>query len=89
MVARQSDQEPIHLDRGRDFLRKSDDWKGRPASDFYDVFVDLFLLANSRCIAYGIGGFGSWASLLGGIGNCSISHHEVVCSWRDGLTNTQ
>jgi hypothetical protein len=81
IVARQTDKEPIHLDRGLDFLFKSDDWQGRPASDFYDVFVDLFLIAGARCVAYGVGGYGSWASLLGGNNNCSINHRETNCTW--------
>jgi hypothetical protein len=81
IVARQTDKEPIHLDRGLDFLFKSDDWQGRPAADFYDVFVDLFIIAGARCVAYGVGGYGSWASLLGGNHNCSINHRETNCTW--------
>lgn len=80
VVARHAEQDPLHLDRGRDFLVKSEDWKGRPASDFYDVFVDLYLLVQSRCVAHGIGGFGSWASLVAGTQDCAIDHRRQNCS---------
>ncbi|GAX11847.1 hypothetical protein FisN_20Lu109 [Fistulifera solaris] len=80
VVARQAQGDPLHLDRGRDFLVKSEDWKGRPASDFYDVFVDLYLLVQSRCVAHGIGGFGRWASLVAGTLDCVIDHRKQNCS---------
>lgn len=80
VVARQAERDPLHLDRGRDFLVKSEDWKGRPASDFYDVFVDLYLLVHSRCVAHGSGGFGSWASLVAGTQDCAVNHRYQNCS---------
>jgi hypothetical protein len=30
------------------------------ASDFYDTFVDLYILSMGQCFTYGVGGFGSW-----------------------------
>ena len=39
-------EDGLHIDR-------TDDWESRPASDFYSVFVDLYLMANGRCVAYG------------------------------------
>lgn len=80
VVARRAERDPLHLDRGHDFLMKSEDWKGRPATDFYDVFVDFYLLVQSRCVAYGSGGFGSWASLVAGTQDCSINHRSQNCS---------
>ena len=34
------------------------------ASDFYDTFVDLYLLAMGRCHTWGVGGYGSWAAAI-------------------------
>ena len=82
-VVARTDQEPIHLDRGRSFLANSNDWKSRPASDFYGVFVDLFLLADSRCVIYGAGGFGHWASLLSRNHSCSVNHRNRQCNETD------
>jgi len=75
-----SNAKPIHLDRGADFLSNSDNWRGRPVSDFYDVFVDFYLLSRARCLVHGIGGYGSWAGLVGGLQNCSVSHRESNCT---------
>ena len=33
-------------------------------SDFYDTFVDLYLLAMGRCHTWGVGGYGSWAAAI-------------------------
>jgi hypothetical protein len=51
--------------------------------DFYDTFVDLYILAESRCITYGAGGFGSWASLISRNSLCSIRHRTTNCVWFD------
>jgi hypothetical protein len=79
-------EQPLHLDRGRDFLRKSDDWRDRPAADFYDTFVDLYLLAGSRCTTYGVGSYGSWANLLSHNRTCSLNHRNTVCTTTTGPT---
>lgn len=81
VVTRKGAHEPLHLDRGRDFFNKSEDWQGRPPSDFYDTFVDLFLLAHSKCLSFGVGGYGSWASLVAGTHRCAISHRSNNCTW--------
>jgi hypothetical protein len=55
IVARIADTEPLHLDRGIEFLKRgAGGWKNLSSSAFYDVFVDLYLLANSRCVAHGM-----------------------------------
>jgi hypothetical protein len=53
-------------------------------SDFYDTFVDLYLLAMGRCHSWGVGGYGSWAYAITPkvkpdmcIG---IAHHQQQCS---------
>jgi hypothetical protein len=81
VVARRGNQDPLHLDRGRDFLAPSEDWKNRSAADFYDIFVDLYLLASSRCVAYGAGGYGQLASLLSYNRSCAINHRTTSCTW--------
>jgi hypothetical protein len=81
VVARRGNQDPLHLDRGRDFLSPSEDWKNRSAADFYDIFVDLYLLSSSRCVSYGAGGYGQLASLLSYNRSCAINHRTTNCSW--------
>jgi hypothetical protein len=75
---------PLHLDRGVNFLaRQSEQWTTHEASRYYDVFVDLYLLANARCIAYNVGNFGKWANLLSRHPDCEISHLKNKCEWKE------
>jgi hypothetical protein len=83
IVARIADTEPLHLDRGITLLRKSDEWKNLSASAFYDVFVDLYLLAGSQCVAHGVGGYGKWGSLLSYNSSCVKSHLKSQCRWAE------
>jgi len=53
--------------------------KSREPSKFYDLFVDLYLLAESRCVAYSVGGFGRWGRDLSYNQTCSVRHDEVGC----------
>ena len=61
---------------------------------YYDTFVDLYLLAMGKCVTYTIGGFGSWARWIGGMGNCSFQQPmegksrgtldpKHLCEWKD------
>lgn len=45
---------PLHLDRAN----------STDPSDYYNIFVDLLLLGNSRCATFNIGGFGRWGALI-------------------------
>ena len=83
VVARVADTEPLHLDRGIDFLETSDAWKNAKAASFYDIFVDLYLLAGSQCLAYGVGGYGMWGALLSHNISCSLAHSRASCDWTD------
>jgi hypothetical protein len=83
IAARIADTEPLHLDRGIGFLQSSDGWKNLSASAFYDVFVDLYLLAGSRCVAHGIGGYGKWGSLLSYNSSCVNRHFKKECNWTE------
>eukprot|EP00977_Amphora_coffeiformis_P016692 scaffold5237_cov179-Amphora_coffeaeformis.AAC.5 len=64
-------QEPLHLD-------KASHWQDRPPSDYYDTFVDLYLLGLSRCLTYGVGGYGKFASWLTGNPMCAFQHHNAT-----------
>jgi len=55
-------KDPPHLN-----FAKTDD-----ITDFYVVFVDLFLMSYARCIVYGLGGFGRLGSLVSYYPRCGI-----------------
>lgn len=57
----------LHLD-------KTKNWKERHASDFFGIFIDLYLMSLGKCVAYGIGGFGKFASLISSSPMCSVVH---------------
>jgi hypothetical protein len=81
VVARTTDTEPLHLDRGSEFLKRSQRWNEHNASAYYDVFVDLYLLANSACVAHGVGGYGKWGSLLSHNRECRSDHQRTECNF--------
>ena len=76
------EKEPYHLDKAP---------RSAKASDFYDTFVDLYLLAMSRCVTYNMGGYGTWALFISPYANrgtnsvCAMQHHEAsgmhTCEW--------
>jgi hypothetical protein len=75
---------PLHLDRCRD-------WQNRPTSDFYDTFVDLYLIALGGCVTYNRGGYGHWGLLIGGDYQCFIDQGATAkgriqrkCMWLEG-----
>ena len=75
--------EPLHLDRGSHFLGKREpDWQRFAASAFYDIFVDLYILARSRCVVYHVGGFGRLGSLMSMDYACRANHGNQRCEWR-------
>jgi hypothetical protein len=71
--------EALHLDKEND----------RPPSDFYPVFVDLYLMGSGRCVSFGQGGFGRYALLLGYDATCFNRHfykgNTRRCDWTDVL----
>jgi len=80
---------PLHLD-------SCPDWADHPVSDFYDTFVDLYLLALAGCTVVNKGGFGHWAMLIGGNVDCFFHQHThafgsigKACAWtNDGQERT-
>ena len=78
--ARLDEAQPLHLDRGSNMLRSTEtDWMNYTAKDYYDVWVDLYLLADAQCIAFNKGGFGRWANLLSADPNCFVDHMKTEC----------
>jgi len=75
----------LHLDRGTSFLSKNaSHWTFRDlkAVDYYDTFVDLYLLAESKCIAYHVGNYGKWANLLSANRSCHVNYLKDTCPWK-------
>ena len=54
---------PSHFD-------KDDGWQTRGVSYYDDTFLDLLMLADSKCVAYSNGGYGLFGSLLS---------HDATC----------
>jgi hypothetical protein len=71
VISRIGDREPLHLD-------KAQDWQKRTPSEYYDTFVDLYLLAMAKCVTFGIGGFGRWASYMSFNSTCAIRHQAFT-----------
>jgi hypothetical protein len=76
---------PLHLDKA------SANGQNRPVSDFYDTFVDLYLLATGNCVTYNVGGFGKWALLISKNSSCFNVQDTFwqgirnPCDWDDGI----
>jgi hypothetical protein len=76
---------PLHIDFG---------WRRRPVSDFYDAFVDLYILAQADCVTYNKGGYGLFGSLIGRNASCSLRQDAInrpkienPCHWTTGDEN--
>jgi hypothetical protein len=54
-------QQPLHLEKNVN---------SRNLEDFYDTFVDVYMIAMSRCTAYNMGGYGRWGSMMGYNSSC-------------------
>lgn len=85
-----SASEPLHLDRGSAHLNRNvSGWTtAQDPADYYDTFVDLYLLAGSRCITYHVGGYGRWANLLSSNLTCELNHLKNKCSWTEPTMDT-
>lgn len=72
---------PIHLD-------KDPQWRFRTASAYDSTFVDLYMLALSRCVAFSNGGYGAFGSVLSYDSECRMrffkgSRRLKKCVWMD------
>lgn len=54
-----------------------------PVENFYDTFVDLYMLAMAGCVTYGKGGYGHWGMLIGGHTQCQLRQHLIGSRYRD------
>ena len=82
VTANHSSKQPFHLDL---YTRMN----ATTPADFYDGFVDLYLMASTRCVAVGPGGFARWGHLLGYNRTCAIHHSgrkSQTCDWKDATT---
>ena len=87
VVAREDEKEPLHLDRGEEFLNHKKRFTGysdMAASNYYDIFVDMYLLANSECVSLGFGGYGRLGSMLSFNRTCSTNYLSTQCAWTSG-----
>jgi hypothetical protein len=58
-MGRRSPNPPtLHMDR-------CSDWQKRPASEFFNIFLYLYLLALGDCVTFNKGGYGHWGLLIG------------------------
>ena len=90
IVARVIHQPPLHLDRGGSYFRKpfQSQFSNVSAAMFYDTFIDLYILAGAKCVSYGKGGYGRWASRLSLDPMCSKYHPSSQCAGNFSLTPT-
>ena len=63
---------PLHLDKSFN----PDTY--HPPSDYYDTFIELYIMAFGQCVFISKGGYGHWANLIGG---------NTTCVWRQKRTN--
>ena len=64
-------KDPLHLD-------KTPDWQFRRPSDFFDVFIDLYIMSLSNGVTYGMGGYGRFAALISNHFNRSMLHMSAT-----------
>jgi hypothetical protein len=72
-----ANNEPLHLDKASLGNGTHEPY------EYYDSFVDLLVMGNGRCVAYGKGGFGPFASLMSYDSKCKSKHHGATCAWQD------
>ena len=78
---------PLHLDKSDNISETL----GRlpVVQDFYDTFIDLYLIALGRCVFYFKGGYGHWGLLIGGNITCggkmkgANGRLRNLCDWTD------
>ena len=63
LVARRQTTPNVHLDRQKD----------QPMEAYTSVFVDMFLAMGARCLSFGVGNFGYFATKVSGT-SCRVKH---------------
>jgi hypothetical protein len=65
----------LHLDRGTNHLgRQPHEWTTHDADEYYDTFVDVYMLSLADCLTFGAGNYGKWANLLSDDRHCELNH---------------
>ena len=80
VVAPPYDEQPLHIG-----LHNESD-PSVMASHFYNVFSDMYLISETKCMVVGRGGFGRWGILLGHDPQCNIfssGFKAQDCEWND------
>jgi hypothetical protein len=75
IVHRAHQKQPLHLEKS---------FSQNP-TDYYDTFVDLYMIGMSQCTAYNMGGFGRWGSLIGYNSSCvfAMTANMSQCNFSD------
>eukprot|EP00977_Amphora_coffeiformis_P002945 scaffold568_cov160-Amphora_coffeaeformis.AAC.2 len=84
--AMQDESGILHLDRGSNHLaRNAKDFTTSQfeAHEYYDTFVDVYILSQADCITFNVGNYGKWANLLSDNRQCRISHMGRKCDASD------
>ena len=75
---------PLHFDR-------TFNWRERHVSEFYDTFIDLYLIALGGCVTYNKGGYGHMGWLIGAGNTTCRTRQDAMdrpvihdkCYWTD------
>eukprot|EP00797_Seminavis_robusta_P020170 Sro307_g113170.1 n/a (378) ;mRNA; r:12564-13697 len=84
VVSRLHDTEPLHMD-----VRYDNATSSLGPSDYYDTFVDLYLLGNARAVAYNVGGYGKLGLIMGFDSKAGIQHQRGGVPWAHGVTGVK
>ena len=63
---------------------------GTVPKDLYISFVEIYFMANARCVAYNRGGYGQLGYMLGFDYDCRVRYsnpREKKCEWKDGSSS--
>jgi hypothetical protein len=66
----ESAEDPLHI-------AKATNLDQRKPQEFYDTFVDLWILGMSECLVYNMGGFGSLGLLIGYDSHCAFNQKTL------------
>ncbi len=74
---------PLHMD-------KVHDWLTRNISDFYDSFIDIYIMAHADCLTYNKGGYGLLGLYMSRNSSCGLRQDAIdrpkihhPCMWVD------
>lgn len=78
---------PFHMD-------KVHDWRRRNISDFYDSFVDIYIMGSADCLTYNKGGYGLLGLFMSHNPDCGLRQDAInkaaikqPCIWVDSIEN--